>query len=101
MAQEITSDKDFLLIKTSSDEVLQIGGLGICDRCCESKPEGYIIATLAGRWYCESCYSDWHSGAINYPEDRNYEETTHRKFVRFLSSRGVEIQSMKTGEDNE
>lgn len=85
MAEAITTDKGFLVVKTSQTEIVEIGGVGICDACNKASYTGNIISVLAGRWYCPECFEKWHSGAINYEEDRDYEKTTFQKFSKMFS----------------
>ncbi len=91
MAQSLRTEKGFIVIKTTWEEVVIIGGLGICDDCCKAGEEGYIIGVLAGRWYCTSCYEGWHEGATNHEEDRKYEKQMHQRFVNLFSRVGVSI----------
>ncbi len=85
MATAITTDKGFLVIEASQLEVVKIGGLGICDACNKASSSGNIISVLAGRWYCPECFNEWHSSAINYEEDREYEKRIFEKFKQTFS----------------
>lgn len=85
MANVVESDKNFLVIETSNIEVIRLGGFGICDACAKASDKGYIIPVLAGRWYCPKCYEEWHKGAINYEEDRDYEKMVFDKYSRALN----------------
>jgi len=81
MAQFVKTDKDFLTIHATDADILSIGGLGICDGCSQISSNGYIIGVLGNRWYCNECFTEWHTGAINYPEDREYEMLSIKKYI--------------------
>ena len=69
---EIT-DKGFKIIPVTIEQVLSWGGLGICDSCNLSTNSGKYIGVL-NSYYCQECFDRWHKGAINYPDDRPYED---------------------------
>lgn len=73
--KEITTDKGFLVMEVSQQELLSALGemtLGRCD-CCFDAPEiGYYIAVL-NQWFCKECYDKWLQTAEYYPEDRRVE----------------------------
>ena len=54
--------------QTSAEEIISIGGMGICDHCNEKPPVGILIPVL-NHWICEECFKDWDKRAKFYPED--------------------------------
>ncbi len=61
-------------------------GLGICDSCNKSKPSGYIIPVLAGRWYCDDCTKEWENDKSTkfFEEDREYEEAKAMRIIKTM-----------------
>ena len=59
--------------KTTTEEIMRIGGLGICDECGVFHPEGGFLVPVLNHWQCKECFEDWESRAKNYPEDAPYE----------------------------
>lgn len=84
MAHAATTDKGFKVIYASNIDVIGIGGFGICDRCDTSSARGVIIPVLAGRWYCETCFENWHKEAERFEENTEYEESTLKRFEKLL-----------------
>ena len=83
MAEIIKNSKGFKVIKISRTEIVEKlskqGAVGICDNCISTPVEGYFVCVL-NRWLCEKCYNEWMSRAVNYPEDRRYEDY---KFITY------------------
>ena len=76
LPKAIQNSKGHFVIPISQKHVIDIfEGYGICDSCStvEDK-EGFLIPVLGSRWYCTKCYEDFERTAINYPEDREYEQ---------------------------
>ncbi len=77
MAKIAENEKGFRVMEITRSELLCVlqehGSIGICDDCGERSPRGYYVAVL-NRWLCPECYRKWYEGAVNYPEDRKYEE---------------------------
>lgn len=109
MAELVKNDKGFKVIKLSVDEAASIGfglyGSGICvcahcNKCIISShptdvPSAsaveneiigdiYYIAALNDTM-CKDCYEEWYKDAVNYPEDRQYEERTFRRVAKLLN----------------
>lgn len=64
---------------------------GVCDSCNCGTLEGFYIPVLAGRWYCRSCYERWLKDAVNYEEDKAYEEEILNQMLSSLRSLGCDI----------
>lgn len=82
MAKQIKNDKNFLVIQCTVHELLEIepGGLGICDYCDNLSFSGYIPCVLGHKYYCDKCYKEWMGRAVNYPDDRIYEQQIFDEF---------------------
>lgn len=74
MIEYKTSSKGHKFIEISlKDMVNKLNSLGICDSCCSSMKNGYLIPIL-NRVYCEKCFNEWVEIAKFYEEDKAYEE---------------------------
>ena len=62
-----------IVYKTTTEEIMSIGGLGICDACGQFHPEGGYLVPVLNWWMCEECFNDWQSRATYYPEDAPFE----------------------------
>ena len=70
--------------KTTTPEIISIGGFGICDSCCNYQHDvGYLVPVL-GWWMCKDCFDDWSSRAIRYPEDDEHERQVCRMYEKLL-----------------
>lgn len=79
-----TNSKDFKIIKTSMQEVVSIGGCGICDSCAKSSFIGYLIPALGRYWYCENCYQEWLKICKYYEEDKDFETKKYDYFLNLF-----------------
>lgn len=68
MAEQIESDKGFLILKVDKQDLNKIGSPAICDWCSDNIKEGYYIAVL-NSIYCDHCYKQWHEQAKYCQED--------------------------------
>lgn len=74
---------EFLVIECSASEMYTaVGSPGICDMCGCYPARGYYVAAL-NQWICESCFNEFISNAVFYPEDadvqrRNFDFYSHR-----------------------
>jgi hypothetical protein len=59
--------------KTTTEEIMSIGGLGICDECGQFIPSGGYLIPVLNHWQCQECFNDWKSRARYYPEDAPFE----------------------------
>lgn len=84
MAHIVENKKGFKVIACSMSETAKFGGIGICDRCNNSAPTGYLVCVL-NHWYCEKCYREWEARAKYYPEDSVYEEKNFNRYKKVLS----------------
>lgn len=93
MAETITTDKGFTIVKVNFKEATEICGFGttinntpvlVCDRCNELiKGDSYYIAVL-NMLFDEDCFNEWHSDAIFYEEDIVYESAYARRITEIL-----------------
>ncbi len=66
---EIDNNKEFKILKLNKQEILKIGGYGICDSCNKIlSNDGFMICVLFS-CYCEKCYQEWYKVAINIEKD--------------------------------
>lgn len=72
MAKILKSDKGFKLIECSLAEMSALGMIGCCDSCNKASFTGVLIPVL-NRWYCDTCFAEWHSDAVNYEDDKRVE----------------------------
>ena len=73
MATVKESSKGFKLLETTVVEIVQVGGIGICDYCNRGTDRGIYIAAM-NNWYCPKCFEEWHNRAVRYEEDAKIEE---------------------------
>ncbi|MFK7102280.1 hypothetical protein V3471_15020 [Flavobacterium oreochromis] len=83
MAVIFKNEKNFKIIKMNYEEFFSTGGFSICDSCTKPMVEGYFIAVL-NHSYCEYHFNNWINSAVNYPEDRDFEEFTFNRMKYFL-----------------
>ena len=84
MAEVFKNDKEFLILKISSIEIVMYGSLGICDSCNQTDYTGYFVAVL-NYWLCPKCYEEWMDNAIYYPEDAPYERRTFEQYKKLFN----------------
>ncbi len=83
MAKVIQSEKGFKLIEVSWLEIVELGGLGICDSCGKTAGTGVYIAVL-NSWYCKECFEKWHKRAKHYAQDSRIEESNFNVYKSLL-----------------
>lgn len=83
MAEVVKNDKGFKVIHCSITEIVDLGGLGICDYCNNASYHGFYIAVL-NAWYCPKCYERWHKEAVYYPEDKPIEDKNFKVYSKLL-----------------
>ena len=83
------NSKGFKIIKTSKQEIISIGGFGICDSCAKTSEYGYLIPALGSYWYCEKCYDDWDKRAKFYEEDVKFETQMHDKWIKIFKEKEI------------
>lgn len=81
------NSKGFKIIKTSKQEIISIGGFGICDSCAKISEYGYLIPALGSYWYCEKCYQEWLGHCRYYEEDREFEENKYKYYIKLLKGK--------------
>lgn len=87
MPKAVENEKGFFVIPISQKKVIEIfNGFGICDSCATvHSPEGYLCPVLGSKWYCTDCYNRWQETAINYPEDKEYEQMVLKRLENQIS----------------
>ena len=90
MAKVLKSDKGFKLIEMSATEVIDFGGMGICDSCGNAARKGVYVAVL-NSWMCDICFKEWHARAVNYASDREVEKANFEAYKRILRACGHEV----------
>ena len=58
--------------EVSREEIMLLGGFGICDHCNTPSRTGYLVPVL-NHWICPKCYAEWNERAKFYPEDLEVE----------------------------
>jgi len=82
----LKTKKGHKFIKLNINEMLKIGGLGICDSCCVPMSNGNLIPVL-NSVYCDDCFNKWVKEAVYYKEDVQYEEQKTNQFLRMLNEK--------------
>jgi hypothetical protein len=89
MAIVETTSKGFKVIEVTTEQCEQWGGLGICDHCGKRfVPTGKYVAVLNEVLCHHNCYEEWNSRAINYPEDRMFEDRHLERMIHRLERIG-------------
>ena len=91
MAKLIKNDKGFKVIKLSVDEAGKLGwgisGSGdcICMQCNNPISGDIYHPVVLNDTMDKKCYEEWYKDAINYPEDREYEERAFQRIAKLLN----------------
>ena len=85
MAKIIDNKKGLKIIQMSKDELIPIGGYGICDFCGITPENGYYIAVL-NQWVCKDCYEQWECRTIPCKKDGEIEQ---RRFIHIKKLLGL------------
>lgn len=86
MKEFTITDKGFKVLPVTDEEIFGWGGFGICDFCAEPvKGAGIYIAVL-NSVHCSKCYEDWHKRAVNYAEDKPFEERQGQRMLERLNN---------------
>lgn len=87
------NEKGHFVIPISQKKVIEIfNGFGICDHCGGIEEDfGYLIPVLGSKWYCEKCYEDFVKTAVNYEEDRGYEQLVLASMERRIQAFGKAV----------
>lgn len=90
MAELIKNDKGFKVIKLSVGEAASIGfglygsGTCICMHCNNPILGDIYYPVVLNDTMDKECYEEWYKDAINYPEDRQYEERSFQRVAKLL-----------------
>lgn len=87
--KKIKMDCGHIAYKVSRQEVMLLGGCGICDDCNTSAETGYLVPFL-NRWLCPKCYEDFNRRATFYPEDLWAEECNSKYYESVIPVDGGE-----------
>lgn len=91
MAKLVKNDKGFKVIKLSVDEAGKLGwgilgsGACICMQCNSSILGDIYYPVVLNGTMDKECYEEWYKDAINYPEDRKYEERAFQRIAKSLN----------------
>lgn len=91
MAELVKNDKGFKVIKLSVDEASKLGwgisgsGACICTHCNNPILGDIYYPVVLNDTMCKDCYEEWYKDAVNYPEDRQYEERAFRRVAKLLN----------------
>lgn len=67
------TENGHLFLSLNIQQLLSIGGLGICDRCgCAAFKMKYVGALNMA--FCYSCFDEWNNQAVYYEEDSSFEK---------------------------
>ena len=99
MAKLVKNDKGFKVIKLSVDEASKLGwglsGSGdcVCMQCNKLISGDIYYPVVLNDTMDKECYEEWCKDAINYPEDRKYEERAFQRIAKLLDrvTKTVEI----------
>lgn len=84
----IANSKNFKILELSSYELISTGGLSICDCCNTFMVKGYFVAVL-NMTYCEEHYNLWLKEAVNYTEDKSFENFTFERMKNFITNKAI------------
>ena len=91
MAELVKNDKGFKVIKLSADEASKLGwgisgsGTCICMHCNNLILGDIYYPVVLNDTMDKECYEEWYKDAVNYPEDRKYEESAFRRVAKLLN----------------
>lgn len=91
MAELVKNDKGFKVIKMSKDETSKLGwgisssGACLCMDCNRVIPGDIYYLAVLNDTMDEKCYEEWYKNAVNYPEDRKYEDRSFRRVANLLN----------------
>ena len=90
MAKLVKNDKGFKVIKLSVDEASKLGwgilgsGACVCMQCNNPILGDIYYPVVLNDTMDKECYEEWYKDAINYPEDRKYEERAFQRIAKLL-----------------
>jgi hypothetical protein len=90
MAELVKNDKGFKVIKLSAEEASKLGwgidysGECICTDCNELISGDIYYVIVLNDTMCKECYEEWYKKAVNYAEDRGYEERVFKNISKLL-----------------
>ncbi len=87
MIEDRKTSKGFRVIDLTMEQLQKLGSIcPVCDNCNTPVLEGAtFIGVLGSRAYCQTCFDEWHKTAINYPEDRPYENRVTDRILKILN----------------
>lgn len=90
MAESVRNDKGFKVIRLSTEEAEKLGwGIDHSGECictgCDGLISGDIYYVIVlNDTMCKECYEEWYGKAVNYAEDRGYEERVFKGISKLL-----------------
>lgn len=91
MAELIKNDKGFKVIKLSVEEATKLhwgiagSGACICMHCNNPILGDIYYPAVLNDTMDKECYEEWYREAVNYPEDREYEERSFQRVAKLLN----------------
>ena len=91
MAELVKNDKGFKVIKLSVEEASKLGwgilgsGACICMHCYNLILGDIYYPVVLNDTMDKECYEEWYKDAVNYPEDRKYEERAFQRVAKLLN----------------
>ena len=91
MAELVKNDKGFKVIKLSADEASKLGwgisgsGTCICMHCNNLILGDIYYPIVLNDTMDKECYEEWYKDAVNYSEDRKYEERAFQRVAKLLN----------------
>ncbi len=87
--------------KTTLEEILSFGGLGICDDCGEFHPEGGFLVPVLNHWMCQKCFDEWKSRAKFYSSDLDFEQSYIKLYESHIAvTSEIGLNPLDEGKDN-
>lgn len=81
----------YIAYKVSREEIVSVGGFGICDHCNEPSKTGFLVPVL-NHWICPKCYEEWNERAHFYPEDLWVEEKNCQYYESVIPVEGETME---------
>lgn len=71
--KKFLSKQGYVVYKVRRDQLVLIGGLGVCDECNYSSEYGYLIPVL-NHYQCPKCFDEWNNHHTYYEEDLLFQD---------------------------
>lgn len=74
----------WIAYKTTTAEIMSIGGFGICDECNEAQLNGGYLVPVLNHWMCQKCFDEWKKTANYYPQDAPIEKKNSEYYEKLI-----------------